>query len=131
MNLTYENIHVRLGGKEILKGVHLTAPEGKLTGIIGPNGCGKSTLVKTAFGVSPLSAGRVLFGNIDAASLPPRVRASLVGYVGQESSDAFDFSVEEVAAMGLYARSQRFPAAFRSLSSTKASDPNRFPGQTQ
>ena len=67
MNLTYENIHVRLGGKEILKGVHLTAPEGKLTGIIGPNGCGKSTLVKTAFGVLPLSAGRVLFGNIDAA----------------------------------------------------------------
>ena len=128
MNLTYENIHVRLGGKEILKGVHLTAPEGKLTGIIGPNGCGKSTLVKTAFGVSPLSAGRVLFGNIDAASLPPRVRASLVGYVGQESSDTFDFSVEEVAAMGLYARSQRFPAAFRSLSSTKASDPNHFSG---
>ena len=118
MNLTYENIHVRLGGKEILKGVHLTAPEGKLTGIIGPNGCGKSTL----------SAGRVLFGNIDAASLPPRVRASLVGYVGQESSDAFDFSVEEVAAMGLYARSQRFPAAFRPLSNAKASDSHRFSG---
>ena len=62
MRLFYENIHVRLGGKEILKGVDLCTEEGKVTGIIGPNGCGKSTLIKTTFGLVKPVQGRILVG---------------------------------------------------------------------
>ena len=69
MKLQYENICVCLGGREILKGVTLAAGEGELTGIIGPNGCGKSTLVKTTFGICPVSGGRVLVNGRDAAGM--------------------------------------------------------------
>ena len=51
MKLEYDRIRVRLGGREILKEVSLTAESGRMTGIIGPNGCGKSKLAKTTFGI--------------------------------------------------------------------------------
>lgn len=52
MVLDFENIHVQYGRKEILHGVDLSVEKGKITGIVGPNGCGKSTLVR------PSSASR-------------------------------------------------------------------------
>ncbi len=107
MRLCYENIRVRMGKKEILKGVSLTAREGQVTGIIGPNGCGKSTLVRTTFGLVPLSGGTVWIDGKNAAGLSARTVASLAGYVRQEISCAFDFSVLEVVSMALYARRER------------------------
>jgi len=107
MKIDYEEIRVRLGGREILKGVTLTAEAGRVTGIVGPNGCGKSTLIKTTFGICAPAAGRVLVGGQDAAGLPPRKLAALVGYVGQDANCVFDFSVADVVSMGLYARRDR------------------------
>ena len=86
MRLCYENIRVRMGKKEILKGVSLTAREGQVTGIIGPNGCGKSTLVRTTFGLVPLSGGTVWIDEKNAAGLSARTVASQAGYVRQEIS---------------------------------------------
>lgn len=102
MNISFSNIHVRLGGKEILHGVDLTAEHGRMTGIIGPNGCGKSTLVKTVFGIVRRQEGEILLDGADISRLSPRRVASLVGYVGQENATVFDFSVSEVVAMALY-----------------------------
>lgn len=107
MRVAYENIHVSLGGKEILKGVSLKAREGLVTGVIGPNGCGKSTLIKTTFGICVPSAGRVLAGELEAEKLGPRKLASRIGYVGQEADCVFDFSVADVVAMALYAREDK------------------------
>lgn len=104
MTVSYENIHVRLGGKEILTGVSLSSQEGKVVGIIGANGCGKSTLIKTTFGLVPYSGGNVLVDGRPAKSIPPRELAAMVGYVGQDTACAFDFTVRDVVSMGLYAR---------------------------
>lgn len=107
MKLSYEDIRVKLGGKEILKGVNLSAEEGRMTGIIGPNGCGKSTLIKTTFGICMPLSGRVLAGDQDVKGLPPKVLASMIGYVGQDGGCVFDFSVYDVVAMAMYARKDR------------------------
>lgn len=48
--LTAENIFVSVGRKEILKGVAISAAQGKITGLLGRNGSGKSTLLRTIFG---------------------------------------------------------------------------------
>lgn len=104
MKIQYQNIHVRLGGKEILKGVDLENREGRLTGIIGPNGCGKSTLIKTTFGITTPSQGEVLVDGKPVSSYKPKQLASMIGYVGQDMASVFDFTVQEVVAMGLYAR---------------------------
>lgn len=122
MNVSCEQVHVKLGGREILKGISLTVPDRKVTGIIGPNGCGKSTLIKSSLGLLPLSGGRVLFDRVDAASLSPKVRASMAGYVGQENACVFDFTVSQVAAMGLYARKSGQTGVFRTgMRSSQAS----------
>lgn len=111
MRLFYENIHVRLGGKEILKGVDLCTEEGKVTGIIGPNGCGKSTLIKTTFGLVKPVQGRILVGEREAYAIRPREMASIIGYVGQDTGCVFDFSVWDVISMAMYARSfERYTA---------------------
>lgn len=107
MIISYENIDVKLGGKEILKGVSLSSKEKKVVGIIGPNGCGKSTLIKTTFGICSASAGNISVGGKNIREYTLKQLASVIGYVGQDAACAFDFSVEDVVAMGLYARAEK------------------------
>ena len=107
MIISFRNIDTVLGRKEILKGVSLSAGEGKLTGIIGPNGSGKSTLIKTVFGICPRNQGEILVGGRPVETFSQKELASVVGYVGQEANCAFDFTVSEIAAMGMYARADR------------------------
>ena len=48
--LEIKDLHVSIDGKEILKGVNLTAKQGEIHAIMGPNGTGKSTLAYTLMG---------------------------------------------------------------------------------
>ena len=100
MKLEYDQIRVRLSGREILKGVSLIAESGRMTGIIGPNGCGKSTLVKTTFGICIPNTGQVLADGSDLSQYSPRERATLIGYVGQDTGCPFDFSRSEERRVG-------------------------------
>ena len=94
MTLHYKDICVKLGGRDILTGADLQSREGKIVGIVGANGCGKSTLIKTT----------LLVNDRPAEAYSPRELASMIGYVGQDQSVAFDFTVRDVVSMGLYAR---------------------------
>ncbi len=107
MIVSYENMHVSLGGKKILKGVSLRAENKIMTGIIGPNGCGKSTLIKTTFGICPHTEGTIRIDSESVSSYSPKKLASMIGYVGQDAACAFDFSVFDVVSMGLYSREDK------------------------
>lgn len=107
MILSYDSIRVRLGNKQILESVSLSTQPGKLVGIVGANGCGKSTLIKTTFGSVPRQSGAITLDGEPVENFSPRKLASILGYVGQDSSCAFDFSVSDVVSMGLYARNDR------------------------
>lgn len=104
MNISFQDIRVTLGGQQILHGMNVTAQNGKVTGIIGPNGCGKSTLIKTLFGIVPMESGKILLDDIDIALLTRKQISERVGYVGQDIPCVFDFSVHDVVEMALYAR---------------------------
>lgn len=105
--LSYQDVHVWHDRQEILKGVTMEVVQGRMTGLVGPNGCGKSTLVKSTFGMFRHMSGEILLDGQPACQLTPKQLAAQIGYVGQETSLAFDFSVAEVAEMGLYARRER------------------------
>lgn len=54
-----QDLTVRLGGDEVLKGVSLAVEPGEIVTILGPNGSGKSTLLRALLGILPLSSGKV------------------------------------------------------------------------
>jgi Fe-S cluster assembly ATP-binding protein len=75
--LSIENLHARVGGREILKGLTLEVPAGEVHAIMGPNGSGKSTLAQVLAGREDyeVTAGRVLYDGKDLLALSPEERA--------------------------------------------------------
>lgn len=92
------------GPRPVLADVSLAVERGSVVGLIGPNGGGKTTLVKVILGLLPLQQGRVELFHQPIGRFKEWHR---IGYLSQKlwSSDrAFPASVEEVVAMGLVAR---------------------------
>lgn len=53
------DIHKKYNHREILRGINITCPVGKVTGMIGPNSCGKTTLMKCILGLTPPDSGEI------------------------------------------------------------------------
>jgi Fe-S cluster assembly ATP-binding protein len=75
--LNIENLHARIGDREILKGLTLHVPVGEVHAIMGPNGSGKSTLAQVLAGREDyeVTAGRVIYGGRDLLAMAPEERA--------------------------------------------------------
>ncbi|MDQ3186395.1 MAG: metal ABC transporter ATP-binding protein [Pseudomonadota bacterium] len=80
---------------------------GQFAGIVGPTGCGKTTLLKTILGTHPIFAGEVLLNGRPVDSMRP----GAIGYVPQLGSVDWSFpvTVEEVIMMGLYTSRRIWP----------------------
>lgn len=113
MELSFEQINVTLGKKPILKGVDVRVKNRKITGIIGPNGSGKSTLIKTLFGIVKYQSGDIRIDGAPLQSYPKDYIAQNIGYISQETSCPFDFTVKEMVAMGLYPHQKKYRGAKR------------------
>ena len=93
------------GETEILHGVSITVSEGEVITIIGPNGCGKSTLMKAIVGLLRIRTGSVTFRGADISALPPEqiVRTGLC-YVPQTSNVFPSLTIRENLEMGAFVR---------------------------
>ncbi len=83
-----------------LRDVTVDVPRGSLTGLLGPNGCGKTTLLKVMSGVLEPSRGRVTLEGEPLHAIPRRRRARRIAVVPQETHPAFDYTVMEMVLMG-------------------------------
>ena len=75
--LEIKNLHARVAGKEILKGVNLTIADGEIHAVMGTNGAGKSTLSNVIVGnpVYEVTEGTILFNGQDLLAMPTEERA--------------------------------------------------------
>ena len=80
-----ENVHTHYGKSHILDGVSLRVGKGEVVGLLGRNGVGKSTTLKTIMGLVQPSRGRVLLEGRPISGLPPHRLARLgIGYVPED-----------------------------------------------
>lgn len=90
------------GGSHILRGVNLAAAPGEITVVLGRNGVGKTTLLKSLMGVVPVKRGRIRFGGADITREAPHARARRgIGYVPQGREIFGRLTVAENLRMGL------------------------------
>lgn len=78
-----KELSVGYDGRAVLQEVNLTFPPGKVTILLGPNGCGKSTLVRTALALQPPLSGTVLYDGVPASGLKAREIARKAAYLAQ------------------------------------------------
>src|ERR1700761_7684739 len=94
--LTTEGLHTFYGKSHILHGVSLAVAEGRITALLGRNGAGKSTTLRTLMGLTPARDGRVTIFGQDATRWPTyRIAASGVGYVPEGRRIFANLSVDE------------------------------------
>jgi len=97
--LTVRRLQARYGTRPVLRGLDLDASRGELVAIIGPNGCGKTTLLRAITGVLPYE-GEIAIDGDSVGELRPAELARRVAVVTQAASLPSGFSAFETAMMG-------------------------------
>jgi urea transport system ATP-binding protein len=100
--LTIENLNQAYGGSHILRGLSFEVKTGEVTTLLGRNGVGKTTLLKSLMGLVKTKSGSITFDGKDITNLPPheRVKAG-IGFVPQGREIFPRLTVEENLLMGL------------------------------
>ncbi|MBC7648918.1 MAG: urea ABC transporter ATP-binding subunit UrtE [Vitreoscilla sp.] len=108
--LQVRDINQYYGGSHILRGVSLQARLGKVTVLLGRNGVGKTTLLKSLMGLVPVRSGSIEFNGkaIEKATSYERARSG-IGYVPQGREIFARLTVEDNLLMGLASKSASTP----------------------
>ena len=108
MKLEVKDIRYSIDSKEILRGIDFQIEAGSFVGIVGPNGCGKSTLVKNIYKVYKPDSGVVYIDGKDTSSLTNRETAHEMSVMQQENNIEFDMTVYDMVMLGRYSHQKMF-----------------------
>ena len=96
MSLALKDVSISLGGRQLIKSVHLSLNPGEVVGLLGPNGAGKTTTFSLVIGLLRPDSGAIVMDGRDVADLPTPQRARLgLGYLPQEPSVFRQLSVRD------------------------------------
>jgi branched-chain amino acid transport system ATP-binding protein len=108
MRLEIKDLRVHYGKIEAIKGVSVVVNQGEIVTLIGANGAGKTTMLKTISGLRPVSSGQILFDGQDISKVPAHKRVDLGLSQAPEGRGIFPgMTVLENLEMGKYNRKNR------------------------
>ena len=95
-----KHIQVSYGKREILHDIDAAIAPGRITAVMGPNGCGKTTLLRCIGGLLEPTSGSVGIDGQEVGSYSARALAQKVAFVRQQAQTDFEFSAFETVLMG-------------------------------
>ena len=98
--LSAQQVYFSYGANPVLKGVSLTLEQGEFVCILGANGCGKTTLLRTLLAFLKPQRGQVTLDGRDVQTMDARALARQMAYFPQSHTPPFPFTVEDVVLMG-------------------------------
>ncbi len=108
MRIEAENISVRLGSVDALRGVDFIAGAGEIVGLIGPNGSGKTTLLRALANLRAPDSGRVRYENKSAVEVGAAKLSRQIAYLAQGGEVHWPMRVEALVALGRLPHRRRF-----------------------
>ena len=102
MSFVIDDLSFSYGNKLILNSINAKFNPGEVTVIAGPNGSGKTTMIRIIMGLLKHKEKSIFIDGQDIQSIPILERAKKIGYVAQHTDHDFDFTVLEVVNMGRY-----------------------------
>ena len=114
--LTLSSVETYIGGSRILRGVDLEVNAGEVIALMGRNGVGKTTTLRSITGMLPVRSGSILFAGERIDQMPPDARARAgIGYVPQGRDIFPHLTVEENLHVGLVVHGRRGSVAKAAL----------------
>jgi len=98
--LTIQSITASYGQRPVLSDFSLNVAHGEVAAIIGPNGCGKSTMLRCVAGLMPVEQGTVRLDDEAVAGMDVRTRARRIALLPQTFEGGYDMTVEEMTLLG-------------------------------
>ena len=108
MSLAGRELTIGYRDRVVGRGLDVVLQQGEVLALLGPNGGGKTTLLKTLLGILAPRHGEVAVAGRPLAAIPIRERARLIAYVPQLHAPTFAFTVESVVLMGRTAHGNLF-----------------------
>lgn len=102
MSIEARNLVWGVGHRTVVDGVSLVARPGRLLGLIGPNGSGKTSLLRLLAGLRTPRSGQVLLGGQDIRRMPRRQVAQRMAFMEQHATTGLNLSVIEVVRLGRF-----------------------------
>ena len=106
--ITITDLSFKRKQRPIFEDLTLDIPKGQFIGLLGPNGTGKSTLMKCIVGIEQVTKGEVHINERLVTNLKPKQLAQLICYMPQTTHLETNFTVEQVVRMGRYPHKKRF-----------------------
>lgn len=108
MGLEFRNLSCGYGARKVIQDISFQLKVGEVVGLLGANGCGKTTLIKTILGLLPVQGGEVLLDGKNIKDWTPAQIARVIGYIPQMHTPPFPFQVLDVVLMGRTAHIKPF-----------------------
>jgi iron complex transport system ATP-binding protein len=100
--IVLEDVVVGVAGRTLVQGIDARIDDGEFLAVLGPNGVGKTTLLRAIGGIRPTLRGRITIGDAPLHSLSPTERARAIAFVTSDEAMLETLTVRDVVAIGRY-----------------------------